>query len=186
MKIRKLESAEVVTGPHGEITVQRVFASGGTCEDTFDDLTVEALRKHFQQERDEEMGRWRDPEETDMVCYLAKEDSVYVFNERTGNRAFYWLRDSLLARLWLEGAERDSYNTARRYFAAHPEPKPWHDAAPGEVWVITVDGTRHVSQVLNTDKFLPNQHTSGWQPAAYDVTDPLITNAYRVWPEGGN
>ena len=142
------------------------------------------VRAFFQAERDETLGRWRDPENPDTVCYLAKEDSVYVFNERTGNKAFYWLRDSLPARLWLKGAERDSYETARRYFETHPEPKPWEGAEPGEFWILTVDEKTNPYKIWTDTQRVRRFERVERPYTAISLNDPRITAGRRVWPEG--
>lgn len=165
--------ATVYLDSDGRLKFQR---DSPLCANTLEDFWVQAAREYFQAERDEELGRWRDPENPDWVCYLAKEDSVHVFNEQTGNRAFYWLRDSLPARLWLEGAERDSYDAARRYFAAHPEPMPWDAARPGEVWVLTINGDSHPYRRTEHGTWL------SVTPGVY-LGDDTIEGAHRIWPE---
>ncbi|HLS01623.1 MAG TPA: hypothetical protein VK054_06525 [Beutenbergiaceae bacterium] len=160
---------------------------------------IDALREYFQAERDTELGRWRDPEAPDVVVYhlpSAKREAtgrtVRVLDERLGAAA-----------ICNEHLERSSdptnaEPTAKRYFAAHPEPKPWHDAKPGEAWALTIDGTEHLAQTItgriaiyphdaDPEFFIPTlipantigdiwEHT--WSPS-----DQRITAGRRIWPE---
>src|SRR5690625_2213486 len=101
----------------------------------------EAFAERYQHRRDTELGRWRDPEAPDVVVShlpSAKREAtgrtVRVLDERLGAAA-----------ICNEHLERSSdptnaEPTAKRYFAAHPEPKPWENAKPNEVWVLTIDG----------------------------------------------
>ena len=57
MIMPELESVEVVTDHNGETTIQKFYARSGVYEHTFDALTIEALRNHFQQERGQELVR---------------------------------------------------------------------------------------------------------------------------------
>lgn len=94
-----------------------------------------ALREFFRHEEDERLGRWRWLENTDYV----------VYPEQPGTE---WVRvicesQALMARLDRQKACHDyvdrtvHQNAARAFFDAHPEPKPWHDATPGDFWEIT-------------------------------------------------
>lgn len=177
------------TGPHDHC----IHATGGA------DLGVQALREYFQHERDTDLGRWRDPENPDMVVYRPP------FADSTNDRDIYVIDETLgrSHRFWEEVVNRsESANglnqTARRYFAAHPDPKPWHDAKPGEAWVLTIDGTEHLAQAItgrieiyphdaDPEFFIPTlipantigdiwEHT--WSPS-----DHRITAGRRIWPD---
>ena len=56
--------------------------------------TTEALRAFFQAERDVELGRWRDTENTDMVAYRSPEDDdgygrcILLLDETTGDTSY--------------------------------------------------------------------------------------------------
>lgn len=85
-------------------------------------LGVQALREYFTHERDQELGRWRDPENTNIVVYRVPENdnkggrAVRVIDEATGTYASLWERD-------VKHFERGSMHaTAARYFEQHPEP----------------------------------------------------------------
>ena len=135
-----------------------------------------ALREYFQAERDETLGRWRDPENPDMVCYQRGDDTVYVLDERTGFTYARTRSDTI------DGS--DQYDiVADRYFDAHPEPKPWHAARPDcdEIWVLTIHGCE---QPVYVTEF-------GGEPAfqvpggeTMSLSHGAITAGHRIWPEG--
>lgn len=135
---------------------------------------IAAVRKFFQHERDEYLGRWRDPLKPSFVVYPESSEGkrvVRVMHEKTGHSVY------------VEEGGRLTKSTrviAARYFAAHPEPKPWHDAGTGEAWILTVDGqdgawlsgittagTRFVSESAEN---IPTDH-------------PSITDGRRIYPE---
>ena len=140
-----------------EIRVSRTIPGSLFIDYVNDDIDVcktipedeaEALREFFQAERDKALGWWRASPE-----YVVKPStgddglesrSVTVLNERLGITTTVW-----------EGVDRRSaYGTAARaYFAAHPEQKPWHDAAPGEVWVLTMEGEERPAIVTEDGNF---------------------------------
>lgn len=148
-------------------------------------MSMSALREFVQAERDEELGRWR-PEGRRDVWVLADSDDpnrVLVVSDKLSTFAT-WRRD---------GVHQTSDNggwagaIARAYFEAHPEPepepRPWEDAKPGEVWVLTYDGTEGV--------FIHAGHSGGaWYGQGdmrvcldHPISDPNVTAARRIWPE---
>ena len=141
----------------------------------------EALREFFQAERDEQLGRWRDPENPDWITYQAdKEDAVYVFNERKGGASQYWTRGIAESHDPAYTGYSASYYIAGRYFQAHPEPKPWEEAKAGEVWILTRYGAEEPFFVTD------GEFTSTDLAVATDLDDPRITDGRRIWPEGEN
>ena len=140
-----------------------------------------ALREFFRAEEDERLGRWRWPENPDYIVYPSKlystpsdPDVVHVASETNGqgHRARRDDPDYIFG--WFSQA-------ARAYFDAHPEPKPaWHDAQPGEVWLLNIDHKNAANEVA-------------WQVAtstefsrlglAINKRDERITTARRIWPE---
>lgn len=107
-----------------------------------------ALAEHFQAARDTELGRWRWPEYPEYVVYPeADPDSVLVFDEATGAN---WKVDRALNQ-----AGNYLHAAARAYWAAHPEPKPWHSAKPGEVWdIVTRRDDAGRAYVLTSGAFM--------------------------------
>ncbi len=137
--------------------------------------TTEALRAFFQAERDTELDRWRDTENVDMVAYRSPEYDdddgrcIRLLDETTGVAEHEW-------------EQIDSPDPARRYFDAHPEPKPWHAARPDcdEIWVLTIHGCE---QPVYVTEF-------GGEPAfqvpggeTISLHRESITAGRRIWPE---
>ena len=95
---------------------------------------AEGVRNYFQKKRDREIGRWRDPENPDMVCYPITDwppVDLRVFDEQTGESYFY-KRESILNQRF-----RKTFETAVRYYASHPVMLPWEGAKEGEYWLVT-------------------------------------------------
>ena len=136
---------------------------------------TDALREYFQRERDTQLGRWRDPKNPDMVAYRTPEDDdesgrcILLLDENTGDNHWEWEHTA-------------SPGPARRYFDAHPEPKPrpWKEAKPGEVWVLTRWGTAEPSLVTD------GEFITADLAVIVDLDDPRITDGRRIWPEGEN
>ena len=139
------------------------------------DLVSSALREYFQAERDDALGRWRDPENPNVVVYRAPEDDdedgrcVLVLDELSRATRLDW------EQITLPGP-------ADRYFTAHPlpepEPKPWENAKEGDYWVLTIGGEpslwhRGVRRLFWTD---------GERLSGTDLKD--ATAGRRIWPEG--
>lgn len=153
----------------------------GSAETIHND-SIEYLREYFLAERDHDLGRWRDPENPDYVVYEKKADAsvgepgVRVVHEVTG-------RSRDVDRRVIEnlGSSTRFDEVAYNYFAAHPKPKPWHDANPGEVWVLTYGGeeTAHVW----TDRWAGPGHAFVSDRAIVESDDPDITAGRRIWPE---
>ena len=139
------------------------------------------LREYFQAERDEELGRWRDPEIPDMVVYPHDDVTITVLDEVDGKR-FWWTRgDELDAH-----QERfPGFDTARAYFAAHPEPKPWDAAQPDEVWALTISNDRE--EVFRCGEHgLYQLKTGNPIGSLLSCSHNKITAGRRIWPEGGD
>lgn len=88
----------------------------------------EALREFFQHERDQELGRWRWPENPDMVVQADKGgERAWVVNERHQHiTGCVWRVD-----VDCSTAHSQVVAAARAYFAAHPVPKPWMEVPEG-------------------------------------------------------
>ncbi len=176
----------------------RVVENQNNMLENFDYLNsrdMDALREFFLHERDKELGRWRWPENPDYVVYpsevyLTPPDAglVTVFNERTG-QASHCRRES-------DGSSGHFSLAARAYFAAHPEPRPWHDAKPGELWSVTVSPSTQdnvpVSEPLPMQVMLDDSgaletlffvHWNGPDYETVDVESRHINSAVRLWPE---
>lgn len=139
--------------------------------------TVKALREFFQHERDEELGRWRWPDTPVYVVYRDSDNSVLVFDETNGRSEQYARWE---AELLEDGAAFD-------YFAAHPEPKPWERAKPGEIWELTAEGVERQYAAIASRDFTGDAVYLFPVDDAYapklGLRAPVITDGRRIWPE---
>ena len=134
------------------------------------------LADFYQARRDEELGRWRDPENPNMVCYpvACGLDAVWVVYEGDGSR-YHATRTGPRNLLPHYASE-----AAGRYFQAHPEPepRPWEEAKAGEVWILTRYGAEEPFLVTG------GEFTSTDLAVIVDLDDDSITAGRRIWPEG--
>jgi len=166
LMVERHEDDRIVVFEGSAIPVMRTYKAS---------VHVDALREFFQHEKDEHLGRWRssaDPRWTavrrDKFAYFQCEDGIRSFNIHLDREAT------------LNAWNDDLRAIAREYIAAHPEPKPWHDAKPGEVWLLNIDHKNAANEVA-------------WQVAtstefsrlglAINKRDERITAARRIWPE---
>ena len=158
-----------------------LYEDGSVCagEDPAGVVEADALREFFRAEHDEELGRWRYPKDPQFVVYPGfspGENSrvARVVHEHVGTSTLVYEKP---------GIGRTSHPAATAYFEAHPERKPWHDAKPGEVWVIdqvnTVTTAARAGLVNERMKFEPVDNIT----RHIDVDDPSILDARRIWPE---
>lgn len=126
-------------------------------------------------ERDEQLGRWRWPEEPDYVVY-PDDCRLRVLRERDGT-FFAWTRGDATRAVKDEGDTGGAVNAAYAYSEAHPEPMPWESAKPGEVWVLHLEGTP-VPLVRSEKNWL---NTLTGRPA---VVEGRVGEGRRIWPEG--
>ena len=131
-------------------------------------------------DRDAELGRWRSVARPDCVVYPSpdRDDSCTVLDEVTGFSVVTSLAEAhddflFSSRLRIVG---------REYFAAHPvpEPKPWEDAASGELWsLMTADGDAVYLAILADDYGMEFVGLKDRFSAGYTG----ITAGRRIWPE---
>lgn len=136
-----------------------------------------ALREFFQAERDEELGRWRWPENPDYVVYRTDPVCISVIDEKDGCEWVYY-RGGLnftCPDLIAEAGEA--------YFVAHPEPKPWHDAKEGEVWVVDTGDSEERPMIVADYVEEGLVFNDAIYSAVYEVKSPEIQGARRIWPE---
>lgn len=154
---------------------ESVFGDPTLFLDRLDAEDMKALREFFQAERDASLGQWRSKEHPDYVVYETGPDDspISITHEPTGSD-------------WLRSRDPLSNDTpslvAREFFAAHPEPKPWHNAKPGEAWLITIDGYAHEwAAVVEDSGLFRTKDGQGWTR-----DHEQITAARPLWPEGGD
>lgn len=135
---------------------------------------VQSLREYFRDERDRELGRWRSKKDPDyyVIPHYSNPDTVTVVYERDN-------REQVAHRSEDYSVLRGFKEVGEEYFAAHPEKKPWHDAKPGEVWVITTENVSDEVAVQRTDR-LEWQYNDG---AVFQDEELKIKSARRIWPE---
>lgn len=146
---------------------------------------IEEMREHFRRERDTELGRWRHPDHPDYVVYpqARREDNprCLVLHEPTGETNLTTWRQVTSDIISVSQFEI----VARDYFLAHEEPKPWHEAKPGEIWDVTTKNTLGTvqtqrCQVIRNLRFLPFMEHSGFQNPSIDLKNTQIQDATRV------
>lgn len=156
-------------------------------DDTFAPLpspgieTRTALLEWAQHEHDLELGRWRDSKEPDLVVYPLDTNAVTVFDEITESE--YLMR---LNEIRLE--QGDPINDAvRRYLAAQPRPA-WHDAKPGQLWIVsspTFNAARGVG-VLVEDFVQEGLVFLSGNETMESITSTEIVAAERIWSPDGD
>ena len=136
-----------------------------------------AWREFFQHERDEELGRWRLPENPEYVVYVRGDGVATAVNEASG-------------RNW--SAERgDTPNgsilsdAVQAYFAAHPERKPWQDAECGDYWYLEPFDIVYgcVGDRVHSGGLWFTRANVYGTVENVQLDDPRITGARKVWPE---
>ncbi|WP_454113584.1 hypothetical protein [Microbacterium maritypicum] len=138
---------------------------------TADSPVARALRELWQRERDEELGRWRWPENPDYVVY--SNDPVARLRVVRESDGFVALLDEAT-----DDAGYSFQEAARAYFEAHPERKAWDDANPGEVWVVKEHGQPERAYMVDDTQFYDSS-----RDYALNFDDSVITDARRIWPE---
>ena len=156
--------------------------TGFECDlDAYTSEYVEGMREFFLHERDQELGRWRWPENPQCVVYpgevTGNPGSDYqecvVIDEATGIALGF---GSDLPNCH-GGHHREA---ARAYFAAHSVSKPWHDAKPGEVWALSVLGGPLAAYGVSGDGSF--HHSQDRERLRGDLVDEIV-DARRIWPE---
>lgn len=149
----------------------------------------EALREFFQAEADERLGRWRWPENPDITVRVAPKhaqrigasgDTVMIQQDSDGYVGYYG-RDSLPE---ITDRAGGIVRAGHAYFDAHPEPKPWHDAQIGETWVLLGAHLDLAVTVVGgmSERWFTRATVFG-RVERFELTDPSITDARRIWPE---
>lgn len=159
---------------------------GGELRGTFGDKVlyasdVDEAQQFFQELRDHELGRWRDPENPECVVYPKDRDFVVVVDESTG------------ASVGLTRDDIDNFvvstlcvRVAKRYFEANPQHKPL-PTTPGMYGYRSAFGTRGCSCVLELTA------SGEWVMANLTVDERVTAQEWhdagelvRLVPEGGD
>ena len=158
--------------------VYRLDFGPGTAPIILSEEEMDELRAHLQAERDETLGRWRDPENPDMMCYPVECDpnAVWVVYEGDGRR-YHATRTG-----WELTRPHYASEAAGRYFAAHPEPKTWDAAQSDEIWVLTINNDRE--EVFRCgERGLYSLKTGNPIGSLLSCGRNKITAGRRIWPE---
>lgn len=91
-----------------------------------------ALREFFRAEEDERLGRWRSVASPEWTAVVQSVSGQVLFRHEAGEREFSVASRSERLGRWTQ----ELRDVAFEYFDAHPEPKPWSDAAEGDLWLL--------------------------------------------------
>lgn len=170
-------------GVHVDLSEGRVLrvSKGGLVDEVYGEPRVHALREFFRAEEDERLGRWRSNKDPKWTA-VHNEHTGTHFSHEDGERRFTIWPDKSNVNAW----SYELREVAHEYLDAHPEPKPWHEAEPGEVWVLTVEGghelAARVSVTNETLSFENVAHITN----RFDASDARITAGRRIYPEAGD
>ncbi|MCE0510875.1 hypothetical protein LVJ59_17650 [Microbacterium sp. KKR3/1] len=137
---------------------------------------AQALREFFKHERDEELGRWRWPENPDYVVMDRGVGFVAILHEPT-------MGTTTWERSWRD-ARSTPDEAGLAYFDAHPERKPWHEAKPGEVWALTTN--QHAEEwaaKVSTDQEGVLIFELILSEMKFRIDDELFISGRKIWPE---
>jgi len=138
-----------------------------------------------QAERDAALGRLRSVEHPDYFAVGEGNDSVRVCDESM-IRVWGFSREIAMKEpnAYSGTGSEAACSVAREYFAAHPvpEPKPWEQATPGEVWVLTFpDGTSEAYKVYPGGTLITCWESNRLKSLTRDGSDAIAGR--RIWPE---
>lgn len=140
---------------------------------------AQALREFFQHERDEALGRWRDPDNPRLTVYPTEgyeTDEITILDEV----------DAETYTITRAQAERSQggwwHDTAKAYFEAHPERKPAAEAKAGEVWELTIDDGSEHTVFIHADRTMGGRDGVSAGGAYFDIDDASnVVSARKVW-----
>lgn len=133
-----------------------------------------ARQEFYRSLEDTRLGRWRDRENPDLVIYQILDDPnmVTVLNETTGATSNH-----------PRGTPFQSVHAlaARRWFAPHPEPKPWDDAQEGDIWALKRRGEIYRAYYAAARESGPLfSCPSGDGYRSYLASE--FTDGHKIWP----
>ena len=175
----------LTVGPHKEALLgHAIYSPSGlnTLDTAYSHLNSEemqALREFFRAERDEELGRWRWPDNPSYVVY-AKDggDLVRVAQDADGGAFTVHRRDA-----GLEEATHPAWRAARAYFEAHPErkPHPWDNAERDEVWLFKSEGNGRALAWRAEDGWDVIDQRGNYHRGIQDVPAEMVEHSFWGW-----
>jgi hypothetical protein len=146
----------------------------------FDPRQWDAVAEAVRAEEDARLGWWRYPADPDFVVLEPRDGQpVRVLRLSTGRSLDYFRSEPRVAH------PSAFASTAYAYFDTHPEPKPWHDAKPGEVWLLDADtfsGLHFVAESLGFVGGIGFMSIPGGNRGP-GLTARVIKTARRIYPE---
>lgn len=102
-----------------------------------------ALAEYYRAKEDERLGRWRSARHPEYVVAQSDQSRagrsgswVSILHEPTHFERLA-SRSTVISSLDRHWPDMKFGEVAEEFFDAHPEPKPWHAAAEGEVWELS-------------------------------------------------
>lgn len=150
---------------------------------------MDALREFFRAEEDERLGRWRF---NDHIVVYPKVRNVgqvpgrgcLVLDELEVRAYDRWENPTTTMVDFSQVGD-----AARAFFDAHPEPKPWHDAKPGDHWALHIASGVELAYEFHLFKVTRWMNRDGWYfvptdgGSVFALNDSAITAGRRIWPE---
>lgn len=159
-------------------TKTKTHAFRATVADDFSDF--------FQQENDEEFGRFRrSPRDVHVIYPTDDSDKVNALDEARC--------EVIEAQRGIKYGDGLLNEVIQDYFDHHPTPQPWHDAEDGDVWMVRIPklAETHIPAIV-VPSLWPTHDDMYFQfgdrlgsPSRSRVDSPDVADAYRIWPKGG-
>jgi hypothetical protein len=152
------------------------------------EMVVPALREFFRAEEDERVGRWRWPQDPGITVRIAPKHAQHydaasvtvMIQQDSDGYVGYYTRDRLPE---ITEGTGGIVRAGHAYFDAHTERAPWHDARPGEVWLLSIEGVEsafYPSKSLDR-AFTPVAPNTGRTAVGFESFE--IEAGRRIWPE---
>lgn len=94
--------------------------------------------------------------------------------------------------VWCNKDEYDAIAEHSRWDQAHKDTAPWHEAKPGEIWVLKLNSYREDIYRCSADLPVANEDRLGFvnvigenAPGHLGMYAPAITAGRRIWPVDG-
>jgi hypothetical protein len=143
--------------------------------------TQQALREFFWDEEDKSLGRWRSAIAPHITVWIAPDqDGDFVAIDQVTRDRFWFSRDGDTSWSFKESSDASLIERVQvEFFDAHPEPKPWHDAKPGEVWEIVTAGGEIAAYIVEStgNRFLHVER----RLLALNLDDAGIVSCRLIW-----